>query len=93
MTMTYFLDSCGVKRIIIFVKFQINVLPEIVKQVKGRCEVYLDGGVTTGGDVFKALALGANMVIEQTRTVKCFAHDIICLSGFCWSTIAVGLEC
>ncbi|XP_021961703.1 peroxisomal (S)-2-hydroxy-acid oxidase GLO3 [Folsomia candida] len=40
----------------------IDVLPEIVKQVKGRCEIYLDGGVTTGGDVFKAIALGANMV-------------------------------
>lgn len=43
---------------------QIDVLPEIVKQVKGRCEIYLDGGVTTGGDVFKAIALGANMVFS-----------------------------
>ena len=42
--------------------FQIEVLPEIVKSVNGRCEIYLDGGVTQGTDVFKALALGAKMV-------------------------------
>lgn len=38
----------------------IEVLPEIVKAVGGRCEVYLDGGVTRGTDVVKALALGEN---------------------------------
>lgn len=42
--------------------FQIDALPEIIKQVNGRCEVFLDGGVTKGTDVFKALALGAKMV-------------------------------
>ncbi|PSN47506.1 Peroxisomal (S)-2-hydroxy-acid oxidase GLO5 [Blattella germanica] len=41
---------------------QIEALPEIVKAVNGRCEVYLDGGVRQGTDVFKALALGAKMV-------------------------------
>ncbi|CAG0898965.1 unnamed protein product [Darwinula stevensoni] len=40
----------------------IDVLSEVVKTVKGRCEVYLDGGITNGTDVFKALALGAKMV-------------------------------
>ncbi|XP_071440603.1 2-Hydroxyacid oxidase 1 [Hetaerina americana] len=40
----------------------IEALPEIVQAVDGRCEVYLDGGVTQGTDVFKALALGARMV-------------------------------
>jgi (S)-2-hydroxy-acid oxidase len=39
----------------------IDALPEIVKQVAGRCEVYLDGGVSTGSDAFKAIALGAKM--------------------------------
>lgn len=40
----------------------IEALPEVVKAVSGRCEIYLDGGVTQGTDVFKALALGAKMV-------------------------------
>jgi (S)-2-hydroxy-acid oxidase len=42
---------------------QIDALPAIVKQVNGRCEVYVDGGITHGTDVFKALALGARMVL------------------------------
>lgn len=37
----------------------ISVLPEIVHAVKGRCEVLFDGGVQSGQDVLKALALGA----------------------------------
>ena len=40
---------------------QLDALAEIVKAVDGKCEVYLDGGVTTGSDIFKALALGAKM--------------------------------
>jgi len=40
----------------------IEALPEVVEAVKGRCDVYLDGGVRTGGDVLKALALGAKAV-------------------------------
>ena len=38
----------------------IEVLPEIVKAVKGRAEIYLDGGVRRGSDIVKAIALGAN---------------------------------
>ena len=34
----------------------------MVRAVEGRCEVYLDGGVRTGSDVLKALALGARAV-------------------------------
>jgi L-lactate dehydrogenase (cytochrome) len=37
----------------------ISVLPEIAEAVNGRCEVLFDGGVQSGQDVFKALALGA----------------------------------
>jgi L-lactate dehydrogenase (cytochrome) len=37
----------------------IAALPRIVAAVSGRCEVLLDGGLTSGQDVFKALALGA----------------------------------
>ncbi len=37
----------------------ISALPEVVDAVQGRCEVLFDGGVRTGQDVLKALALGA----------------------------------
>ncbi|XP_078584659.1 2-Hydroxyacid oxidase 1-like [Branchiostoma floridae x Branchiostoma japonicum] len=40
----------------------IDVLPDIVGAVGGEAEVYLDGGVRTGTDVLKALALGARCV-------------------------------
>jgi L-lactate dehydrogenase (cytochrome) len=38
----------------------ISALPEVVEAVAGRCEILFDGGVRTGQDVLKALALGAN---------------------------------
>jgi L-lactate dehydrogenase (cytochrome) len=37
----------------------ITVLPEVIDAVAGRCEVLFDGGVQSGQDVLKALALGA----------------------------------
>ncbi|XP_017891803.1 peroxisomal (S)-2-hydroxy-acid oxidase GLO3 [Ceratina calcarata] len=40
----------------------IEVLSEIADAVRGRVEIYLDGGIRQGIDVFKALALGARMV-------------------------------
>ncbi|XP_054928734.1 2-Hydroxyacid oxidase 1-like isoform X1 [Dermacentor andersoni] len=40
----------------------IECLPEVVRSVAGRCEVYLDGGVRCGTDVAKALCLGARAV-------------------------------
>lgn len=40
----------------------IEVLPEISKAVGDKIEIYMDGGVMQGIDVFKALALGAKMV-------------------------------
>jgi 4-hydroxymandelate oxidase len=36
-----------------------RALPEVVDAVGDRAEVYADGGVRTGGDVLRALALGA----------------------------------
>lgn len=41
----------------------IDVLPEIVAAAGDRLEVLLDGGVRRGGDVLKALALGAKAVL------------------------------
>ncbi|XP_001649576.2 peroxisomal (S)-2-hydroxy-acid oxidase GLO3 [Aedes aegypti] len=40
----------------------IEALPEIVKAVGNRTTIVMDGGVTEGTDVFKAIALGAKMV-------------------------------
>ncbi len=38
------------------------MLSEIISAVDNKCEVYLDGGIRYGTDVFKALALGAKAV-------------------------------
>ncbi|KAH8038225.1 hypothetical protein HPB51_025045 [Rhipicephalus microplus] len=45
-----------------FSRLKIDVLPEIVRAVESRCEVYVDGGVRLGTDVVKAIALGARAV-------------------------------
>jgi 4-hydroxymandelate oxidase len=38
-------------------------LPDVVAAVAGRLEVYVDGGVRSGADVLRALALGARAVL------------------------------
>ena len=38
-------------------------LPEVVAAVNGRVEVLMDGGIRRGGDVVKALSLGARAVL------------------------------
>ncbi|KAJ2747792.1 Hydroxyacid oxidase 1 [Coemansia sp. BCRC 34301] len=40
----------------------IDALPQVVAAAQGRIEVYMDGGIRRGSDVFKALALGARAV-------------------------------
>jgi isopentenyl diphosphate isomerase/L-lactate dehydrogenase-like FMN-dependent dehydrogenase len=40
----------------------LDVLPEVVEAVSGRAGVWVDGGISRGTDVLKALALGADLV-------------------------------
>ena len=40
-----------------------EVLPGIVDAVEGKLKIFVDGGIRTGTDVFKALALGADAVL------------------------------
>ncbi|XP_066282481.1 2-Hydroxyacid oxidase 2-like isoform X2 [Branchiostoma lanceolatum] len=65
------LDHPGVKGILVSnhggrqldgVPATVEALPEIVRAVGNKLEVYLDGGVRTGTDALKALALGARAV-------------------------------
>ncbi|KAF9579897.1 Hydroxyacid oxidase 1 [Lunasporangiospora selenospora] len=54
----------------------IDALPEVLEAVRGRnVEVYLDGGVRKGTDVFKALALGAKAVFLGRPILWGLAHD------------------
>jgi 4-hydroxymandelate oxidase len=39
-----------------------DVLEEVVDHVGGRAEIYVDGGIRNGGDVVKAVAMGARAV-------------------------------
>ena len=40
-----------------------TVLPEIVREVGGQASIMLDGGITRGSQIVKALALGADCVL------------------------------
>jgi 4-hydroxymandelate oxidase len=41
----------------------LDALPEVVEAVRGRCEIFMDGGVRRGTDALVALALGARGVL------------------------------
>ena len=43
-----------------------EVLSPIVKEVKGKITILADGGIRTGSDVLKAIALGAEAVLVGT---------------------------
>jgi L-lactate dehydrogenase (cytochrome) len=41
----------------------LRVLPEIIKAANGQIEVLMDGGVRRGGDIIKAICMGARAVL------------------------------
>ena len=47
----------------------IDILPEIVEAVSGRCAVILDSGIRRGSDIVKGLARGANLVLIGRATL------------------------
>lgn len=51
------------------------VLPHVAEAVAGRCEVLLDGGVRTGTDMLKALALGASGTLVGRPVIWGLAVD------------------
>lgn len=55
----------------------ISVLPEIVDVIQDRCEVLLDGGVQSGQDVLRALALGARGCLIG----KAFLYGLAAMGG------------
>ena len=57
------------------------MLLKIVEAINGRLEVYLDGGVRSGSDVFKALALGARAVFLGRPIIWGLAYNV-CTSHF-----------
>ncbi|MDX1696104.1 MAG: alpha-hydroxy acid oxidase, partial [Ketobacteraceae bacterium] len=38
----------------------LELLPEVVAEIGGKTEIYIDGGIRRGTDILKAIALGAN---------------------------------
>lgn len=47
-----------------------DVLPEIADELKGRIKIIVDGGIRTGHDVIKMLALGAESVLIGRDIVR-----------------------
>ncbi|CAI9549272.1 unnamed protein product, partial [Staurois parvus] len=64
----------------------IDALSEIVEAVQGRIEVYIDGGIRTGSDVLKALALGAKCVFIGRPIVWGLAYKV-CLQRYLYCPI------
>lgn len=50
-------------------------LPEVVEAASGRIEVYVDGGVRTGVDILRSLALGARAVLVGRPYLWALAID------------------
>ena len=76
--------GCGVKGLLVshhhgrmpFAVPPLMVLPEILKAVKGSgAEVYVDCGIDSGADAYKALALGATAVATGRAILKPLIKD------------------
>jgi L-lactate dehydrogenase (cytochrome) len=52
----------------------IRALPEVVFAVNGRAEVLMDGGIRRGGDIVKAICLGARAVLIG----RSYAYGLAC---------------
>lgn len=52
-----------------------DALIDIVKVAKGKCMIIVDGGIRTGIDVFRALALGADICLIARPFVNCIFGD------------------
>jgi isopentenyl diphosphate isomerase/L-lactate dehydrogenase-like FMN-dependent dehydrogenase len=50
-------------RILDFNRSALEALPEVVEAVSGKVPVLLDSGIRSGGDIVKAMALGAKAVL------------------------------
>ena len=55
---------------------QIDVLEEVTSAVGDKIEVYLDGGIRRGTDVFKALARGAKAVFIGRLSLWGLAYKV-----------------
>ncbi|XP_028151481.1 2-Hydroxyacid oxidase 1 [Diabrotica virgifera virgifera] len=53
----------------------IEALPEVARAVGHRIEVYMDGGIRDGTDVYKAIGLGARMVFVGRPALWGLTHD------------------
>ncbi|KAI1372855.1 FMN-dependent dehydrogenase [Hypoxylon crocopeplum] len=53
----------------------LDVLPGIVKAIKGEVPIHFDGGIRRGSDIFKALCLGADMVWIGRPALWGLAYD------------------
>ncbi len=53
----------------------LDALPEVASAVADRVEVLFDSGIRGGGDIVKALALGARAVLLGRPVAYGLAHD------------------
>lgn len=47
-----------------------------MEEINNRAEVYIDGGIRNGADVFKALALGARAVFLGRPVIWGLIHNV-----------------
>jgi (S)-2-hydroxy-acid oxidase len=76
----------------------LEALPEISEAVKGKIPIIFDGGISKGTDVFKALALGADLCLIGRSALWGLAYDgqkgveavLHILERELWRTMALG---